>query len=61
MMHHPYMAQQIVAERQRDMLDRASRDRLARAARAARSARPAAPGRTRSHRLRRVYAALTSH
>jgi hypothetical protein len=58
MMHHPYMAQQIVAERQRDMLDRASRDRLARAARAA---RPAAPGRTRPHRLRRVYAALTSH
>ena len=58
MMHHPYMAQQIVAERQRDMLDRASRDRLARAARAA---RPAAPGRARPHRLRRVYAALTSH
>ena len=53
MMHHPYMAQQIVAERQRDMLDRASRDRLARAARAA--------GRARPHRLRRVYAALTSH
>jgi len=61
MMHHPYMAQQIVAERQRDMLDRASRDRLARAARAARAARPAAPGRARPHRLRRVYAALTSH
>jgi hypothetical protein len=61
MMHHPYMAQQIVAERQRDMLDRASRDRLARAATAARSARPAAPGRTRPHRLRRVYTALTSH
>ena len=27
MMHHPHIAQQIVAERQRDMLDRASRDR----------------------------------
>ena len=52
MMHHPYMAQQIVAERQRDMLDRA---------RAARAARPAAPGRAMPHRLRRVYAALTSH
>ena len=61
MMHHPYVAQQLMAERQRDMLDRASRDRLARAATAARSARPAAPGRTRPHRLRRVYAALTSH
>jgi hypothetical protein len=64
MMHHPYMAQQLMAERQRDMLDRASRDRLAReaqAAQAARAARPAAPGRTRPHRLRRVYAALTSH
>ena len=61
MMHHPYIAQQIVAERQRDMLDRASLDRLARAARAARSARPAAPGQTRPHRLRRAYALLTSH
>ena len=27
MMHHPYMAQQLAAERQRDMLDRASRHR----------------------------------
>lgn len=61
MMHHPYMAQQLMAERQRDMLDRASRDRLARAAQAARAALPVAPGRTRPHRLRRVYAALTSH
>ena len=61
MMHHPYMAQQIVAERQRDMLDHASRDRLARAARAARAAHPAAPRRTRPHRLRRAYAALTRH
>ena len=61
MMHHPYVAQQLMAERQRDMLDRASRDRLARTARAARSARPAAPRRTRPYLLRRVYAALTSH
>jgi hypothetical protein len=61
MMHHPYIAQQLAAERQRDMLDHASRDRLARAARAARAAHPAAPRRTRPHRLRRAYAALTSH
>jgi hypothetical protein len=61
MMHHPYVAQQLMAERQRDMLDRASRDRLARTARAARSARPAAPDRARPYLLRRVYAALTSH
>ena len=61
MMHHPYIAQQLAAERQRDMLDHASRDRLARAARAARAAHPAAPRRTRPHRLRRTYAALTSH
>ena len=61
MMHHPYIAQQLAAVRQRDMLDHASRDRLARAARAARAAHPAAPRRTRPHRLRRAYAALTSH
>ena len=61
MMHSPTIAQQLAAERQRDMLDHASRDRLARAARAARAAHPAAPRRTRPHRLRRAYAALTSH
>ena len=61
MMHHPAIAQQLMAERQRDMLDRASRDRLARTARAARSARPAAPDRARPYLLRRAYAALTSH
>ena len=61
MMHHPAIAQQLMAERQRDLLDRASRHRQARAARAARAARPAAPGRAMPHRLRRVYAALTSH
>ena len=61
MMHHPYIAQQLAAERQRDLLDRASRHRQARTARAARPARPAAPGRTRPYRLRRAYTALTSH
>jgi len=61
MMHHPYIAQQLAAERQRDMLDRASRHRQARAARAARAARPAAAGRARPYLLRRAYAALTSH
>ena len=58
MMYHPVIAQQLAAERQRDMLARASRDRLARAAR---SARPATPGRTRPYLLRRAYTALTSH
>jgi hypothetical protein len=67
MMHHPYMAQQIAAERQRDLLDRASRHRQARTARAARSARaaraarPATAHRSGPYLLRRVYAALTSH
>ena len=61
MMYHPVIAQQLAAERQCDMLARASRDRLARAARAARSARPATPGRTRPYLLRRAYTALTSH
>ena len=41
MMHSPTIAQQLAAERQRDMLDHASRHRQARAARAARPARPA--------------------
>ena len=62
MMHHPAIAQQLATERQRDMLDHASRDRLARAARAARAAHPAAPGRARRpYLLRRARAALTSH
>jgi hypothetical protein len=61
MMHHPTIAQQIAAERQRDMLDRARRHRQARAARAARVARPAPAHRARPYRLRRAYAALTSH
>jgi len=61
MMHHPYIAQQLAAERQRDMLDRASRHRQARATRAARAARPATADRARPYLLRRAYAALTSH
>ena len=61
MMHHPAIAQQLAAERQRDLLDRASRDRQARAARTARAARPAAPGPSRPYLLRRAYTALISH
>ena len=64
MMHHPAIAQQLMAERQRDLLDRASRHRQARAARAARAARPARPAtahRAGPYLLRRARAALTSH
>ena len=61
MMHHPAIAQQLMAERQRDLLDRASRPRQARAARAARAAPPAPADRSRPYLLRRAYAALTSH
>ena len=61
MMHHPANAQQLMAERQRDLLDRASRHRQARAARAARAAPPAPADRARPYLLRRAYAALTSH
>jgi hypothetical protein len=67
MIHHPYIAQQLAAERQRDMLDRASRHRQPRAARAARTARsaraarPVPTDRSRPYLLRRAFAALTSH
>jgi len=61
MMHHPAIAQQLMAERQRDLLDRASRHRQARAARAARAAPPAPADRARPYLLRRAYATLTSH
>lgn len=61
MMHHPVIAQQLMAERQRDMLDRASRDRQARAARCRPVARPASADRPKPYLLRRVRAALTSH
>ena len=61
MMLHPTITQQLAAERQRELLDHASRDRQARTARAARSARKATVAQTRPHLLRRVHAALTSH
>ena len=61
MMHHPAIAQQLAAERQRDLLDQASRHRQARAARAARAAPPAPADRARPYLLRRARAALTSH
>ena len=61
MMLHPTIAQQFAAERQRDLLDHASRYRQARTARAARSAHPATTALTRPYLLRRVHAVLTSH
>jgi len=61
MMLHPTIAQQLTAERQRELLDHASRDRQARTARAAQSAHKATVAQTRPHLLRRVHAALTSH
>lgn len=60
MMLHPAIAQQLVAERQRDLLDHASRHRQARTAQAAQSARPATVARTRPNLLGRVHAILTS-
>ena len=61
MMHHPAIAQQLAAERQRDLLDQARRHRQARTARAARPARPATAHRAGPYLLRRARAALTSH
>ena len=61
MMLHPAIAQQLVAERQRDLLDHASRHRQARTAQAAQSARQATVARTRPSLLGRVHAVLTSH
>ena len=61
MMLNPTIAQQLAAERHRDLLDRASRHRQARAARAAQPARPATAPRTGPYLLRRAFAALTSH
>ena len=58
MMHHPEIARQLAAERQRNLLDHASRHRQARAARPARHATAA---RTRPQLLSRVRAVLTSH
>lgn len=61
MMHHPEIARQLAAERQRDLLDHASRHRQARTARSARAAcqAPAAP--PRPQLLGRIHALLTSH
>jgi hypothetical protein len=61
MMLHPAIAQQLAAERQRDLLNHASRHRQARAARPARAPRPAKPDRARPSLLRKAYAALCSH
>jgi len=61
MILHPEIAHQLAAERQRDLLDRASRHRQARTERAARPARPATAARTRPYILRMVHAARTSH
>jgi len=61
MMLHPTIAQQLAAERQRELLHHASRHRQARTAQAARPARPATVARTRPYLLGRVYAVFTSH
>jgi len=58
MMLHPTIAQQLAAERQRDLLDHASRHRQARATR---SVRPATADQTRPNLLRRARAAFASH
>ena len=61
MMLHPTIAQQLTAERQRELLDHASRHRQARTAQAARPACPATAARSRPHLLRKARVALTSH
>jgi len=61
MMFHPTIAQQLAAERQREILDHASRRRQARTAQATQPARPATADQTRPYLLRRARAALTSH
>jgi hypothetical protein len=61
MLFHPEIAHQLAAERQRELLDHASRHRQARTAQAARSARQATAARTRPYRLRWVHAVRTSH
>jgi hypothetical protein len=58
MMLHPTIAQQLAAERQRELLDHASRHQQARATQAS---RPATADRTRPYFLRRARAALASH
>jgi len=61
MIHHPEIARQIAAERQRELLDHASRHRQARAAQAARPTRQASAAPARPRLLGRVHALLTSH
>ena len=61
MMLHPTISQQFAAERQRELLDRASRHRRARTAQAARSVHRATVAATRPHLLRRVHAVLAGH
>jgi hypothetical protein len=63
MMLHPTTAHQLAAERQRQLLDHASRHRQARtaqAARSARSVRQATATRIRPYLLGRVRAVLSS-
>jgi hypothetical protein len=60
MMLHPTTAHQLAPERQRQLLDHASRHRQARTAQAARSARQATATRIRPYLLGRVRAVLTS-
>jgi hypothetical protein len=61
MMLHPEIAHQLAAERQRELLDHASRHRQARTAQATRSAHPATAARTMPYLVQRLRAVLTSH
>jgi hypothetical protein len=58
MMLHPTISQQFAAERQRELLDHASRHQQARIARAARSVHRATAAGTRPYFLRKVHAVL---
>jgi hypothetical protein len=61
MMLHPTISQQFAAERQRELLDQASRHQQARIARAARSVHRATAAGTRPYFLRKVHAVLAGH
>lgn len=61
MMLRPTISQQFAAERQRELLDWATRDRQARTAQAARSVHRATVAGTRPHFLRKVHAVLAGH
>jgi hypothetical protein len=58
MMLPPAISQQFAAERQRELLDHASRHQQARTARAARSVQPATATGTRPYFLRKIHAVL---